>query len=389
MNEILLVGLRQAATDAARALGYAVSVQEVASREEQASGAFGGMVDDAVAAAKKRYKKNRPKAVVAVAEGAVPAAAAIREKFALPGLGLEAAANCHDKLRMKKAVVAAGIACADWLETTADTRPEEIVERLGLPVVLKLPISSGGRGVAICTDLQELAHYLHPGMLAEAYTEGTEMSVETFRQDQRTLFRNYTRYLVPHWASIVPAEITADESEAIDALAERVHEALGIDQGMTHMEIFLTPDGPVFSEIAARPPGGRLMELISRAHGFDAWEAVLKIALGEEPDFPVVGVAKYAGAWFLYPDEAGMVTRISGLGDVRKLPHVARLNCRAKPNRFYPERLGTGQSAGEIIVVADSMQECEQSLREAREMIRIEVDADIEVEDEAGDDELQ
>ncbi len=387
MKEILLVGQRQAASDAARALGYTVSVQEVASREEQATGAFGGMVDDAVAAAKKRYKNKPPRAVVAVAEGAVPAAAAIRDKFGLSGLGREAAANCHDKLQMKKAVVAAGIPCADWLETTVDSRPEDIVERLGLPVVLKLPVSSGGRGVAICTDLQEVAHYLHPGMLAEAFTEGTEMSVETFRQDHQTLFRNCTRYLVPHWASIVPAELSADESEAIDALAERVHEALGIDQGMTHMEIFLTPNGPVFGEIAARPPGGRLMELISRAHGFDAWEAMLKIALGEEPDFPVLGVAKFAGAWVLYPDEAGMVTKISGLGDVRKLPHVARLNCRAKPNRYYPERLGTGQSAGEIVVVADSMLECEKYMREAREMIRIEVDVDVDAEDD-NDDEL-
>jgi len=376
VNEILLVGRRQAATDAGRDLGYSVSVQEVASREEQATGAFGGMVDDAVASAKKRYKNKPPKAVVAVAEGAVPAAAAIREKFGLQGLGREAAANCHDKLLMKKAIVAAGIPCADWLETTIDTRPEEVVERLGLPVVLKLPVSSGGRGVAICTDLQQVAYYLHPGMLAEAFTEGTEMSVETFRRDHQTLFRNCTRYLIPHWASIVPADLSADDGEAIDALAEQVHDALGIDQGMTHMEIFLTPGGPVFGEIAARPPGGRLMELISRAHGFDAWQAVLKIALDEEPDFPVVGVAKYAGAWLLYPDQAGTVTKISGPGEARKLPHVARLNCRAKPNRHYPERSGTGQSAGEIIAVADSMQECERSLYEAREMIRFEVKVD-------------
>jgi len=382
VNEILLVGRRQAATDAARALGYAVSVQEVPSREEQAAGAFGGMVDDAVASAKKRYKNKPPKAVVAVAEGAVPAAAAISAKFGLSGLGGETVMNCHDKLEMKKAVVAAGIPCADWLETTIDTRPEEVVERLGLPVVLKLPVSSGGRGVAICLDLQEVAYYLHPGMLAEAFVEGTEMSVETFRQGDRTLFRSCTRYLVPHWASIVPAELDAEQNEAIDALAEQVHEVLGLGEGVSHMEIFLTPDGPVFSEIAARPPGGRLMELISRAHGFDAWEAVIKIALGEVPDFPVVGLAKFAGAWMLYPDEAGVVTKISGLGEVRRLPRVARLNCRAKPKRHYPERSGTGQSAGELIVVADSMQECEQSLCEAREMIRIEVEIDAEAADD-------
>ena len=38
------------------------------------------------------------------------------------------------------------------------------------------------------------------------------------------------------------------------------------------MEVFLGEEGPVFGEIAARPPGGYLMDLIPRAYGFDPWE---------------------------------------------------------------------------------------------------------------------
>lgn len=371
MKEILLVGQRQSAIDAARALGCSVSVQEVASRDEQASAAFGGNVADAVKDARKGYHNKLPSAVVAVAEGAVPSAAAIREKFGLDGIDRESALLCHDKLHMKKAIVAAGIPCAPWLETTVDTRPEDIVERLGLPAVLKLPVSSGGRGVSVCADLQEIARNLRSGMLAEAFTTGPEMSVETLLQDDRVLFRNHTRYLVPHWANIVPADTSDDVRAEIDALADRVHDALGIGDGITHMEIFLTPEGPVFGEIAARPPGGRLMELISRAYDFDIWQAVLRIALGETPDLPD-RAEHFAGAWFLYPG-AGVVTKISGLGEARKIPHVARLNCRAKPNRHYGERLGTGQTAGEIIVVTDTMDECEKRLREAHDTISIEV----------------
>ncbi|MCB1065052.1 MAG: ATP-grasp domain-containing protein, partial [Verrucomicrobiae bacterium] len=371
LKEILFVGKRQPAIEAARALGCSFSVQDVESRSEQATGAFGGTVEASVAAAKKLYHNATPSAVLAVAEGAVPSAAAIREKFGLQGLDPESAQRCHNKLTMKKAVVAAGIPCAPWLETAADTTPEEVVERLGLPVVLKVPISSGGRGVSLCSSVEEVAAALAPGLLAEEFIAGAEMSVESFRKNNRTLFRNHTRYLVPHWASIVPASESLGDQAAINALAERVHEALGINDGMTHMEIFLTPEGPVFGEIAARPPGGRLMELIGRAYDFDPWRAVLQLSLGETPRFPDQARC-FAGVWMLYPD-AGVVTKISGLSEARKVPQVARLTCRAKPGREYPARLGTGQSAGEIIVVADTMNECESRLREAHDLIAFEI----------------
>ncbi len=368
MKEILLVGQRQPAIDAARALGCSYSVQQVESRSEQATGAFGGSAEEAVADARKRYTNAAPAAVVAVAEGAVPAAAAIRAAFGLPGLDPGSALRCHDKLVMKRAIAGAGLPCAPWLETTETTTAEEIVDRLGLPAVLKLPVSSGGRGVTVCTTAEEVAHALRPGMLAEAFTTGVEMSVESFRIHSRTVFRNHTRYLVPHWASIVPADEPADQRDRIDALADRVHDALGIGDGMTHMEIFLTPQGPIFGEIAARPPGGRLMELISRAYDFDAWRAVISLALGDSPRFPD-RAARYAGAWLLYPG-AGAITGITGLSEARRTPQVARLTCRAKPGRHYPERLGTGQSCGEIIVVADTGDECERRLRQAHAEIR-------------------
>ena len=48
---------------------------------------------------------------------------------------------------------------------------------------------------------------------------------------------------------------------------DEVIKKFGVDRGMTHAEFYLTDHGPVFGEIAIRPPGGYYMELIEKVYG--------------------------------------------------------------------------------------------------------------------------
>jgi len=70
-------------------------------------------------------------------------------------------------------------------------------------------------------------------------------------------------------------------------LGRRVLAALGFDSGFTHMEWFRTPGGePVFGEIGARAPGGRLthgMNLTADIDLFTGWaEAVCTSRLSQD-----------------------------------------------------------------------------------------------------------
>ena len=115
-GKILLVGRRKHAEATARRHGWKPVTIDVPPRCEQASNAFGGSADWAIKNSLERFPKSPPVAVAAVATGAVVAAAAVREHFGLPGISREAALRCHDKLVMKKAISAAGIPCAPWME---------------------------------------------------------------------------------------------------------------------------------------------------------------------------------------------------------------------------------------------------------------------------------
>jgi formate-dependent phosphoribosylglycinamide formyltransferase (GAR transformylase) len=370
-GKIILVGKRKGAIAAARRCGWEPVMIDVKARMEQSHLAFGGAAVWAVDYARTLFPDDemKPVAVAAVTTGSVVAAAAIRSHFGLPGIGPDVAMRCHDKLVMKKAITEAGIPCAPWVETDEQTTADELIDLLGLPLVVKMPISSGGRGVWICHSLEEVTLHLRPGYLAEGFVAGTEMSVETFRASDVTIFQNFTHYLKPQWASIVPAALDTSDAKLVNDLAEKVHQALGISSGMSHMEVFLGENGPVFGEIAARPPGGYLMKLMSRAYEFDPWELLLRLSAGEIPAIKQEA-KRYAGVWLIHPGE-GKVSGIEGIDEVLAMTHVVEASCKLLHGDVITDRAGSGDSKGYILAEADTLKECADTLRHAVDTINI------------------
>lgn len=364
---LVLVGKRRAATSAAKRLGYAPVVVQEPPRPEQARSAFGGgasFVEDKL----RSLGDEPPAAIVAVAEGAVPAAARARAFYGLAGISPTVASRCHNKALMKRAVVESGVPCAKAIVVDEHTTAEQILDDLGLPVVLKVPVSSGGRGVHVARTRGDLLAHLRPGLLAERFVRGVEMSAETLLCEGHVLFRNHTRYLEPRWSNVVPAALDDDTTGAVDALLNRVHAALGIDHGISHVELFLTDDGPVFGEVAARPPGGHLMELIQLAYGFDPWEALLRIELGERPPLPS-SAGRSAGVWVLHPGP-GVVADVSGVDDVMVADGVVRVRCAVTTGDRVRPRVGSGESVGEVVVRAETTAACAARLRAAQTLVR-------------------
>lgn len=379
MAVVVLVGLRAGALDAAERLGLrAVAVVE----KRPGPKAAARLAAHAVASfdAPPAYwtevaeviRPHRPAAVVALTERSVVPAAHLCEALGLDGLGVEAAHRCTDKRAMKRAAQAAGLPCAEVVESDEGLNGDDLVERLGLPLVLKPIAGSGGRGTRVVRRRAEVPDRLPDGWMAESFVDGVEMSVESIVADEQTLFCNPTQYVVPRWSSLVPAPLAAAEDEAVRALADAARRALGVERGMTHLEVFLTADGPVFGEMAARPPGGHLMPLIRHAYGFDPWEAVLQVALGEAPALPE-RARQSAACWILHPG-AGTVCVADGLAAARALPGVEEAVLRVREGDAVGVRAGTGEEVGHVVVTAPSSSAAEARVRAARAAIRIDVE---------------
>jgi len=355
MTRVAFFGHRSGATRAARAMGLDVREVELPARPDAARFPDGGL----------------PEAIVALTEKAVVPAARARDALGVPGMGVATALRCSDKAMMKDAARRHGIPCADFEALMPGAPLDGVATRLGLPLVLKRREGSGGRGQYLLRAL-DLAPWVPPNYIAERFVKGAEISIDSIVAEGRPLFANPTEYFVPGFANIVPAALDPVALRAALDLNERMIAAMAIERGFTHCELYLTAEGPVFGEIAARPPGGHIMRLLRYAYAFDPWEAHLRVELGETPALPRAA-KRWAGAWVLHPGQ-GRVREVGGVEEARAVPGVRGVQVRVQPGELVRPREGLGQDIGWIEAVGGTRDEVVQALRSAHARLRIDVE---------------
>ena len=320
-----------------------------------------------------RLRPHQPDAVLALTERSVGPAAALRAALGLAGVSVETARRCTHKGAMKQAIRAAGIPCADFVLAEDGLSRDALVERLGLPLVIKPCLGSGGRGTTVIRQLEEVPHQLEAGWMAEAFVGGTEMSAEGIGWGGQLRGMSGTQYTIPREVSVVPAPLDRETVASIRRVHRTAWTALGVERGLTHMEVFLTDAGPVFGELAVRPPGGHLMRLIGLAYGVDAWELWVRIECGETTELPKQAT-QAAAVWILHPGE-GVVRHAGSLDSVRQMPGVVEATLRVRAGDAIGPRVGSGQEVGHLIVVGATAAEAQTRLGAAREAVRLEVES--------------
>jgi formate-dependent phosphoribosylglycinamide formyltransferase (GAR transformylase) len=256
-------------------------------------------------------------------------AARLREELDLPGLTVAQTVPFRDKERMKQLLDAAGLHTPrhDAAETVAGVWAA--AERLGFPLIVK-PIAGAGSADTYRVDsvaelnaiLPVLRHV--PQVSVEEFVDAEEYTYDTICAGGRVLFENICWYhprplltKLHEWISPITValrELDAPELQGGRALGAAVLKVLGFRDGFTHMEWYRKADGKVvFGEIAARPPGGRMVDIMNYATDadlFSAWaDAVIhgRISQPIERRYNAASVFKRAKG-------AGRITHHEGLG---------------------------------------------------------------------------
>lgn len=261
------------------------------------------------------------------------------------------ALRCHDKLHMKVYLRQHAVPMTDFIAGDDIQDAADVVERLGIPVVIKSRHESGGRGLQIVDSPADVMRYSSRNRIMERYVSAPEASVESFINHGEILFENITQYYINKHVNIVPGLLAAEQHQALLAMNRQVIGALKIDWGMTHMEAYLDDAGMLFGEIALRPPGGYIMELISKAYGFNAWEALVHMELDQPYEFPSFS-SKHTAACILHPG-AGRVRDVKNWDQVSNLPSVYKARLKVKPSEHIAERQGIGEDAGYLLLSSD------------------------------------
>ncbi len=285
--------------------------------------------------------------VIAGTEAAVVAAAVSRRQLGARVSSTLTGTRCRDKLLMKEHLAGFGIPMTRFMADHPDLDPATVFATLGTPVVRKFRKSSGGKGLQLLYSSDEYVPGRHGSSILERYIDAPEASIESFIDRGRIRFTNITAYHRKAHCNFVPAAFDPALERTLLALNERCIGALGISWGMTHLEVYLTPRGPLFGEIALRPPGGYIMNALQHAWEFNPWQAFLAMELGEPFTFPERPVA-YAAVEVLHPG-AGTVKAVHGKGSVLDEQGVQEFRVKVKPGDVIDERTGLGQDAGYVV----------------------------------------
>lgn len=147
--------------------------------------------------------------------------------------------------------------------------------------------------------------------LIESHLSGQEFSCEAFIHQGKVVFLNITEYVKLGFSNFVPCgpELEAKRPKIL-AEIEKLVRSFGIEYGMIHPEFFLGANDEIFfGEVACRIPGGHILELVSKAYGFDALAAFVlchdHTATPEEIEaiFPKEKTGNYAGNVMVFPKE--------------------------------------------------------------------------------------
>lgn len=299
--------------------------------------------DDVIRRVERWLGGRRPDRIEACWEPLTLLAARMRERWGIPGMSVDTVLGFRDKKIMHERIAAAGLRTARSARVRSEPEAWAAVDQLGYPVVVKPTAGAGGADTYICPDAPSLQAALvatrHvPEVVLEEFITGEEFTYETLCVDGKPLFHAISRY-VPNvldarkneWISpIICCVRDLDDPGLADGirLGHRALDALGMGTGISHMEWFRQADkSAVFGEMACRPPGANMMDLMNYARDVDLYRAWGRAVIGLDPQLPAE--RRYnAAIVFKRAMGQGRIRAIEGLdGFLRRYgPHVARVD---------------------------------------------------------------
>ena len=213
--------------------------------------------------------------------------ARLRERLGVPGMSVEQTVPFRDKEIMKQVLDRAGIRTPRHARCRTKDEIWAAAEMVGFPLIVKPIDGAGSADTHRVDDPEQLDHVVMlvthvPEVSVEEFIEGEEFTFDTICGDGHVHHYNMGWYrprpLVARTVEWMDSQTIclADVDDPFVAggrkMGFEVLDALGFQTGFTHMEWFGKADGEVvFGEIAARPPGARMSNIINFAADFDCY----------------------------------------------------------------------------------------------------------------------
>jgi hypothetical protein len=261
-----------------------------------------------------RKSGRRIERVLALSEFNLEDAAALRQELNVSGARPVEVEIVRNKVKMKAAVSLAGLRIPRYLDGAALTRTSSVPwdgKTILKPidgacskdtVVFPTPHAA----VAAIEDcMTGIPNFCVDRFQIEEFVEGVVFHIDGFLRRSKPIALVAGRYVGTALEYAFGAPLGSVEIDASPALLDwgaDCARAVGIHDGVFHLEAIFGPDGPVFMEIGARAGAAAVVDVVELATGYNLHR--VNVALGMGYDLPdalghVRQHAKYG--WFVFP----------------------------------------------------------------------------------------
>jgi biotin carboxylase len=327
-----------------------------------------------------------PYRILGILEAMMVQLAQAREHFGIDGTPARTAELFREKALMKDALREAGLPVARHRLVHSVAEGRAFADLVGLPLVIKPPAGMGAKATFRITSLELLAQALgalgvspQEPVLAEEMLRGSEHSFETITiggvprvwsaADYQPGCLDVLENPWIQWVCMLPREVDGARYQAAKDAGFAAIKALGLQDGMTHMEWFHRTDGSLaIGEIAQRPPGGQLLHMTGAVHDIDIYRAWARSVVDSELDAP--WDRKYAaGTAYIRGMGRGRVASVRGVRETHEA--VGQWLVEAKLPTIGAHKNDSYEGDGYVMVKHESTAKVQEMIKTIIETIKI------------------
>lgn len=244
------------------------------------------------------------------------------DAMGLAGLSAEAATIANDKMLMKTKYEEYGVRTARFRKIFfEDTDIRHSIEGLEFPLIFKSVDSSGSRGIIRVDSFDEFDSamaYVKENthkeyFLIEEFVEGEEFGAQAF------VYNGEVSFILPHGDYVfhgdtgvpighfAPYNLSEEVIEDARVQLRGAVKAMGLNNCAINADFILKDNKTYVLELGGRCGATCLAELVSIYYGFDYYEKILKVALGEDPQFTLDGPFVPNASHLLMSDKDGII----------------------------------------------------------------------------------
>jgi biotin carboxylase len=312
---------------------------------------------------------SRPDGILALADDMLVWTARVAALLELRFISPEVAERLTDKYAQRVALQRGGLPVPGFWqipEEGDDGSWSALAQAASFPAVLKPRSSEGSRDIVRVDSFQELrlkvaetpntSDSVRPALVLEEYLRDRPeaaghdfadyVSVESLVSAGRISHLAITARFPPaepfrETGFFIPCAFDDEQCTAIAEVASAAVQAIGVNIGLLHTEIKLTPTGPRVIELNGRIGGG-VPEMLADATGVELLPIALRVALGEPVVFDSMPRCEQIG-YLLYvqaPLHMTTIRSVDGLDKLRAHAGVQEVTLNRGPGRAVHWRSG-------------------------------------------------